>query len=60
MLGLGFNERIKGDHHILTKPGVAEIIKLHPLRDGRAKVYQVKQVRVIILKYTLHKETDDV
>ena len=60
MLSLGFNERIKGDHHILTKPGVAEIINLQPLRDGRAKVYQVKQVRVIILKYTLHKETDDV
>lgn len=60
MLGIGFNERIKGDHHILTKPGIAEIINLQPLKDGRAKFYQVKQVRGLILKYTLHKESEDV
>jgi len=56
VLSLGFDERIKGDHHIFTKVGVAEIINLQPLRDGMAKAYQVKQVRSIILKYKLHKE----
>ena len=60
MLGLGFNERIKGSHHILTRPGIAEIINLQPLKDRRAKVYQVKQARSIILKYRLHKECNDV
>ncbi len=60
MSSLGFKERIKGDHHIYTKPGITEIINLQPLKDGRAKVYQVKQVRGLILKYTLHKENDDV
>ena len=60
ILSLGFDERIKGDHHILTKAGVAEIINLQPLRDGRAKTYQVKQVRGIILRYRLHKEGEDV
>lgn len=60
LLGLGFNERIKGDHHILTQQGIAEIINLQPLKDGRAKVYQVKQVRGLILKYMLHKENQDV
>jgi hypothetical protein len=53
---LGFSERIKGDHHIFFKEGVKEILNLQPLRDGKAKAYQVKQVRRIILKYRLHAE----
>ncbi len=60
ILRLGFDERIKGDHHIFTKVGIIEIINLQPLRDGRAKAYQVKQVRSIILRYQLHKEVEDV
>ncbi len=53
---LGFDERTKGGHHIFSKGGVAEIINLQPLADGKAKPYQVKQVRNILLKYKLHKE----
>lgn len=49
---LGFNERIKGDHHIFTMDGVEEILNLQP-RDGKGKPYQVKQVRNLILKYGL-------
>lgn len=49
---MGFDERIRGDHHIFTKAGVEEILNLQP-RDGKAKVYQVKQVRNTILKYGL-------
>ncbi|SFF25451.1 type II toxin-antitoxin system HicA family toxin [Nitrosomonas sp. Nm166] len=49
---LGFDERIRGDHHIFTKSGVAEIINLQP-KGNKAKVYQVKQVRNLILKYRL-------
>ncbi len=60
ILRLGFDERIKGDHHIFTKVGIIEIINLQPLREGRAKAYQVKQVRSIILRYQLHKEVEDV
>ena len=60
ILNSGFDERIKGDHHIFTKAGVTEIINLQPLSDGRAKAYQVKQVRNMILKYKLHKESEDV
>jgi hypothetical protein len=51
----GFSVRIKGDHHIFYKEGIEEIINLQPLRDGKAKAYQVKQVRAIIFKYKLHK-----
>ena len=57
MLNLSFDERIKGDHHIFTKTGVVEIVNLQPLKDGRAKTYQVKQVRRIILRYKIHKES---
>jgi predicted RNA binding protein YcfA (HicA-like mRNA interferase family) len=49
---LGFNERVKGDHHIFTKSNVAEIINLQP-KKNKAKAYQVKQVRNLILKYRL-------
>jgi len=49
---LGFDERIRGDHHIFTMEGVEEILNLQP-KDGRGKVYQVKQVRDVILKYGL-------
>ena len=50
---LGFDERIRGDHHIFTMDGVEEILNLQP-RDGKGKPYQVKQVRNVILKYRLH------
>ncbi|HUU41599.1 MAG TPA: hypothetical protein VMW42_11715 [Desulfatiglandales bacterium] len=52
----GFSESIKGDHHIFYKEGIEEIINLQPLKDGKAKAYQVKQARGIILKYKLHGE----
>ncbi len=49
---LGFQCRIKGDHFIYFKDEVDEIINIQP--DGnKAKPYQVKQVRNIILKYRL-------
>ena len=52
----GFKERIKGDHHIFTKDGIVEIINIQPLRDGKAKPYQVKQVRNIFVTYKLTGE----
>ena len=39
---------------IFYKEDVEEIINLQPLKDGKAKAYQVKQVREIVLKYRLH------
>jgi HicA toxin of bacterial toxin-antitoxin, len=43
--GLGFAERRKGDHHIFSKEGITEIVNIQPLKDGKAKAYQVKQIR---------------
>jgi len=53
MNNLGFEERIKGDHFIFTMNGVEEIINLQPNMD-KAKAYQVRQVRNIIVKYHLN------
>ncbi len=50
---LGFNERIRGSHHIYSRDGVEEILNLQPADGGKAKPYQVKQVRQVILKYRL-------
>ena len=47
-----FDERIKGSHHIFTKFGIEEIINIQPI-SSKAKAYQVKQVRNLILKYKL-------
>jgi hypothetical protein len=52
---LGFVERIRGSHHIFTREGVAEILNLQP-RGSKAKAYQVKQVRNVIVANRLAGE----
>lgn len=55
LVDMGFSVRVRGDHHIFSRPDVAEIINLQP--DGnKAKPYQVRQVRGLILKYKLGGE----
>ncbi len=49
---LGFNERVRGSHHIFTKEDIEEILNLQP-KGAQAKPYQVKRVRGVILKYKL-------
>jgi predicted RNA binding protein YcfA (HicA-like mRNA interferase family) len=49
---LGFEERIRGSHHIFVRSGIDEILNLQP-KGAKAKVYQVRQVRRVILKYGL-------
>ena len=49
---LGFKQRIRGSHHLFTKPGIAEKINLQR-DDGKAKPYQVRQVRNVIVQYKL-------
>lgn len=49
---LGFDMRASGSHHIFRRQGIEERINLQ--RDGnKAKPYQVRQVRNIILKYKM-------
>lgn len=55
LLSLGFDERIRGSHHIFILDDIEEIINLQP-KGIKAKPYQVKQVRNIILRYKLADE----
>jgi len=49
---LGFSIRIRGSHHIFYREGVDEIINIQS-EGSKAKAYQVKQIRDLILKYRL-------
>lgn len=58
LVRLGFDERIKGSHHIFTRSDVVEIINLQP-KGNKAKAYQVKQVRSILVQYRLGESDVD-
>ena len=58
LLALGFEERIKGSHHIFTLEGRQAALNLQP--DGsKAKAYQVRQVRRIITEHKLAIDEDE-
>ncbi|MBI5331817.1 MAG: type II toxin-antitoxin system HicA family toxin [Betaproteobacteria bacterium] len=58
LLRLDFEERVRGSHHIFSRPDVAEILNLQE-RGGKAKPYQVRQVRDVILKYRMARFNDE-
>ena len=49
---LGFEERIRGSHHVYRRQGIPEMVNLQR-DDGNAKPYQVRQFRRLALKYQL-------
>jgi predicted RNA binding protein YcfA (HicA-like mRNA interferase family) len=55
---LGFDLRINGSHHIFTREDLEDIINLQP-KHGKAKPYQVKQVRKLILEHQLGGENNE-
>ena len=57
LLSLGFSQRIKGDHHIFYREGITEIINIQP-NGAKAKAYQVRQIRELIVKYKLEERDD--
>jgi predicted RNA binding protein YcfA (HicA-like mRNA interferase family) len=57
LVRLGFQQRVRGSHHIFTRQGVEEILNLQP-RGAKCKPYQVKQVRSVIIKYKLAETKD--
>lgn len=52
LLHLGFAERTRGSHHVFRMAGVEEKINLQST-GSKAKSYQARQVRFVILKYGL-------
>jgi hypothetical protein len=49
----GFEERVKGSHFIYAREGIEEIVNIQEGVGGKAKPYQVKQVRGIMTMYGL-------
>lgn len=58
LIRLGFDERTKGSHHIFTLDSIDEIVNLQP-KGSKAKAYQVKQIRGILVKYRLGEHDVD-
>lgn len=55
---LGFDERTSGSHHVFRREGIRELVNLQ--RDGsKAKPYQVRQVRSVILRHGLGELSDE-
>ena len=52
LVSLQFELRTKGSHHIFWKNGIDEIINLQH-NGKKAKAYQIKQIRNILIKYKL-------
>ncbi len=54
---LGFEEkRITGSHRIFGIDGIKEIINLQKTKDGKAKSYQIKQVREFLVTHKIIKD----
>ena len=47
LLRLGFEMRVSGSHHFFRRAGMRDIVNLQP-QNGRAKPYQVRQVRKVL------------
>jgi hypothetical protein len=58
LVRLNFDKRVRGSHHIFTREDVVEILNLQS-KGKKAKAYQVKQVRNIIIKYRLGESDVD-
>ena len=59
LYSFNFSSRNKGGHHIYYKEGIDEIINIQPLSNNKAKPYQVKQIRFLILKYKLNIDANE-
>ena len=54
---LGFELRIRGSHHIFRRAGIMDKPNLQK-EGNKAKPYQVRQVRDVILKHKLGGDID--
>jgi len=57
LISLGFEERIRGSHHIYRRTDVEERLNIQ-CEGVKAKPYKIRQVRAVILKYRLGIDDD--
>lgn len=55
---LGFDERVKGSHHIFTHGAIEEILNLQA-KGAQSKPYQIRQVREVFLRYRMGADLHD-
>ncbi len=61
LLRLGFEEkRTIGSHRIFSLQGIEGIINLQNTKDGKAKPYQVKQVRAFLITNKLLRDDEQI
>jgi len=53
---LGFEERVRGSHHMFVRGDVQELINLQEIEGGKCKPYQVRQMRQVLLKYNAMRD----
>lgn len=56
LLHLGFEERVRGSHHVFKRQDMLERINLQPTSEGTCKAYQVRQLRDLFNRYNLREE----
>jgi predicted RNA binding protein YcfA (HicA-like mRNA interferase family) len=49
----GWILRVKGAHHIFKRPGLPVLINLQPESNGKAKAYQVRQIRRVLVQFCI-------
>jgi predicted RNA binding protein YcfA (HicA-like mRNA interferase family) len=49
--GSGWKKRIKGSHHVFTRTGIPILLNLQPEKNGKAKGYQIRQVRQALNRF---------
>ena len=50
---LGFTERIRGSHHVYERTDLPELVDIQTLKDGKAKAYQIAQIRDLFRKHNI-------
>ncbi len=61
LLRIGFEERkTGGSHRIFSLKGIEGIINLQRTKDGKAKAYQVKQVRTFLVTNQLLSNNEQI
>ena len=57
MQRFGFEMRIKGSHHIFSRPDIPELVNLQNVK-GQAKPYQMRQFLKLVEKHNLKLEDE--
>ncbi|MYA00165.1 MAG: type II toxin-antitoxin system HicA family toxin [Chloroflexi bacterium] len=52
LIRMGFEERIRGSHHIYARAGIDDTINLQP-QGSDAIPYQLRQLRAVLAKHNL-------